>query len=42
MIWGQFMQVIVDNMKHDLDWDKTIESYNPLTLLKLIEKAVLA
>ena len=41
-IWDQCMQVIVDNMKHDLDLDNPSRSYNPLTLLKLIEKAVLA
>ena len=25
-------------MKHDLDWYNTIESYNPITILKIIEK----
>ena len=32
------MQVLLDNVNHDPDWGKTSESYNPLTLLKLIEK----
>jgi hypothetical protein len=42
MIWGQCMQVLLDKMKHDLDWNSTSESYDPLTLLKLIEKTILA
>ena len=42
MIRGQCMQVLLDNMKHDPDWYTTSESYNPLTLLKLIEKTILA
>ena len=36
MIRGQLMQVLLDKMKHDPDWYNTSESYNPLTLLKLI------
>jgi hypothetical protein len=42
MIRGQCMQVLLDKMKHDPDWTTTSESYDPLTLLKLIEKTVLA
>ena len=41
MIRGQCMQVILDKMKHDTYWDNTSESYNPLNLLKLIEKTIL-
>ena len=37
-IRGQCMQVLLDNMKHDTNWDTTSEPYDPLTLLKLIEK----
>ena len=32
------MNVILDQMNYDPDWDTTSESYDPLTLLKLIEK----
>jgi hypothetical protein len=42
MIRGQCMQVLLDKMKHDLDWTSTSKSYDPLTLLKLIEKTILA
>ena len=42
MIRGQCMQVILDQMNHDPDWYTTIESYYPLTLIKLIEKTILA
>jgi hypothetical protein len=42
MIRGQCMQVLLDKMKHDPDWITTSESYDPLTLFKLIEKTVLA
>ena len=35
------MQVLLDKMKHDPDWYTTIESYNPLALLKIIEKTIL-
>ena len=38
MIQGQFMQVLLDNMKYDTDWYNTSESYDPLTLLNIIEK----
>ena len=36
------MQVLLDKMKYDPDWNKTSESYSPLTLLQLIEKTILA
>jgi hypothetical protein len=36
------MQVLLDKMKHNPDWTPTNESYDPLTLLKLIEKTILA
>jgi hypothetical protein len=42
MIRGQCMQVLLDKMKHDVDWIPASESYDPLTLLKLIEKTILA
>ena len=42
MIRGQCMQVLLDKMKYDPDWNKTSESYSPLALLQLIEKTILA
>jgi hypothetical protein len=42
MIRGQCMQVLLDKMKRDPNWTPTSESYDPLTLLKLIEKTILA
>ena len=42
VIQGQCMQVLLDKMKHDPDWTTASESYDPLTLFKLIEKTVLA
>ena len=42
MIRGQCMQVLLDKMKHDPDWTTASESYDPLTLLRLIEKTILA
>jgi hypothetical protein len=42
MIRGQCMQVLLDKMKHDPDWTSASESYDPLTLLRLIEKTILA
>ena len=41
-IQGQFMQVLLDKMKHDQYWDNTGELYDPLTLTILIDKKVLA
>ena len=42
MIQGQCMQVILDKMNHDQDWGNISESYDPRTILKLIEKTILA
>jgi hypothetical protein len=42
MIHEQCMQVLFDKMKHDVDWIPSSESYDPLTLFKLIEKTILA
>jgi hypothetical protein len=42
MIHGQCMQVLLDKMKHDVDWIPASETYDPLTLIKLIEKTILA
>jgi len=42
MIRGQCMQVLLDKMKHDPDWATASESYDPLTLLRLIEKTILS
>ena len=42
MIQGKCMQVLLDKMDNDPDWDNTSESYNPLIVLKLIEKIILA
>ena len=36
------MQVILDKMKHDPDWENTSESIDTITLLKLFEKTILA
>ena len=38
MIQGKCMQVLLDKMDNDPDWDNTSESYNPLALLKLTEE----
>ena len=42
MIRVQCMQFFLYNIKYDTYWDTTSESYNPLTLLKLIKKTILA
>jgi hypothetical protein len=42
MIRGQCMQVLLDKMKHDVDWIPASKSHDPLTLFKLIEKTILA
>ena len=34
------MHVLLYNMNNDTDWDTTSELYNPLTLLKLIERKI--
>ena len=42
MVRGKFMQVLLDKMKYDPYWDNTSTSYDPLQILALIEKTVLA
>jgi hypothetical protein len=42
MIRGQCMQVLLDKMKHDPHWLTASESYDPLTLFRIIEKTILA
>ena len=42
MVRGQCMQVLLDKMKYDPDWDKASTSYDPLQLLALINNTVLA
>jgi hypothetical protein len=42
VIRGQCMQVLLDEMKHDANWTTASESYDPLTLLRLIERTILA
>ena len=36
------MQVLLEKMKYDPDWDNPSTSYDPLQVLVLIEKTVLA
>ena len=38
MIRGHCMQVLLNYMNHDPDWDNTSESHDPLNIIKLIEK----
>ena len=42
LILGQCTQLLQDNMKFDPDWLATTTATNPLDLLNLIEKTVLA
>ena len=42
MIHGQCMQVMLNKMKHNLEWSAPFISYDPLTLFKIIEKIILA
>ena len=42
MVRGQCTQILMENMKHDPDWDTTITSYDPLKFMDLIEKTILA
>lgn len=42
MIRGQCMQILLDKMKHDPQWLTASESYDPLTLFRIIEKTILA
>ena len=41
MIRYQYMQGIIDKMKHGPYWDTISESYDTLTLLKRIDKTIL-
>jgi hypothetical protein len=41
LVLGQFTTVLLDKMKHDADWQAASDSYDPLKLLKLIEKFIL-
>jgi hypothetical protein len=42
MVRGQCMPVLLDKMKHDPEWAMTTKSFDPLLLMKLIEKTILA
>ena len=42
LILGQCTQLLQDKMKQDTDWTAVSTSYNPLRLIALIEKTVLA
>jgi len=41
LVLGQCTTVLLDKMKQDSDWQATSDSYDPLKLLKLIEKFIL-
>ncbi len=41
LVLGQCTTVMLDKMKQDADWQAVKDSYNPLKLLKLIEKFIL-
>ncbi len=41
LVLGQCTTVLLDKMKQDADWQAASDSYNPLKLLKLIEKFIL-
>ncbi len=41
LILGQCSTVLLNKMKQDADWHAVSDSYNPLRLLKLIEKFIL-
>jgi hypothetical protein len=41
MVLGQHTTVLLNKMKQDADWQAVSGSYNPLKLLKLIEKFIL-
>ena len=42
LILGQCTELFQDNTKQDTAWNATSTSYNPLVLLQLIDKTVLA
>jgi hypothetical protein len=41
LVLGQCTTVLLNKMKQDADWQAANNSYNPLKLLKLIEKSIL-
>ena len=41
MVLGQCTRVLLDKMKQDADWQVVSDSFDPLKLLKLIEKYIL-
>jgi len=41
LVMGQCTTVLLDKMKQDSDWQTVSDSYNPLKLLKMIEKYIL-
>ena len=41
MVLGQCATVLLDKMKQDSNWQTVSNSYDPLKLLKLIEKYIL-
>ncbi len=41
LVLGQCTMVLLDKMKQDADWQVVSDSYNPLKLLKLIEKIII-
>ncbi len=41
LVLGQCTTVLLDKMKQDVDWQVVSFCYDPLTLLKLIEKIIL-
>jgi hypothetical protein len=42
LILGQCSQLLKDKMKQDIDWTTVSNSYDPLTLYRLIEKTILS
>ena len=42
MVRGKCMKILLDRMKYDPDWDNASTSYEPLQLLALIQKTVVA
>ena len=41
LVLDQCTMVLLDKMKQDADWQVVSDSYNPLKLLKLIEKIII-
>ncbi len=42
IIKGQCTKILLNKMQHDADWEPTSLSYDPLVLMKLIEKTILS